>query len=60
MAAATATRAPALRRALVRNTPGPRSIRSCFDQVLADVPDELIADVAREAAGKLYLRDLRP
>jgi hypothetical protein len=30
------------------------------DQVVADVPDELIAEVAREAAGQLYLRDLGP
>lgn len=29
-----------------------------IDQVVADVPDELIADVAREAAGQLYLREL--
>jgi hypothetical protein len=31
-----------------------------LDQVLADIPDELIADVATEAAGQLWLRGRRP
>jgi hypothetical protein len=31
-----------------------------MDEVLADVPDELIGDVAQEAAGQLWLRGQRP
>ena len=31
-----------------------------IDQALADVPDELIAEVAREAAAHLWLNDQRP
>jgi hypothetical protein len=31
-----------------------------IDQALADVPDELIAEVAREAAGHLWLNGQRP
>ena len=31
-----------------------------IDQALADVPDELIAEVAREAAGHLWLKGQRP
>jgi hypothetical protein len=31
-----------------------------MDQVLADIPDELIVDVAKEAAGQLWLRGRRP
>jgi|SRR5215211_6829184 len=31
-----------------------------MDQVLADIPDELIGDVAQEAAGQLWLRGKRP
>jgi hypothetical protein len=31
-----------------------------MDEVLADVPDELIGDVAQEAAGQLWLKSQRP
>jgi hypothetical protein len=31
-----------------------------MDEVLADVPDELIGDVAQEAAGQLWLKRQRP
>jgi hypothetical protein len=31
-----------------------------MDQVLADIPDELIVDFAKEAAGQLWLRGRRP
>jgi hypothetical protein len=31
-----------------------------MDQVLGDLPDELIADVAQEAAGQLWLKGQRP